>query len=130
MLQRSVMTLVSVDIAREHPPEKGVGSVVIDLALRVSSVQALPGGLPHHTGFDVRALIRTARLDRAVVDLLGGGCGCGALAGGVGRGHAASLRLGLGHGLSNHPPPVLFCTFWFNPGLCSRVLSSASAPPK
>lgn len=104
MLQRSVFDICSVDIGRQHSPEKGVGPVVIHFALRVSPVQALPGGLLHHTGFD---LSRTARLDGAVLDLLGGGCGCGALAGSVDRGHAAFLRVGLGHGFTDHPPPVL-----------------------
>lgn len=86
-----------------HSPKKGVGSVVIDFAFRVFPVQTLPGGLLHHTGFQMRALIRTARFEWAVADLFG----CGALAGGVDRGHAASFRLGLGHGFTDHPPSVL-----------------------
>lgn len=98
LLQHAVSDNRMVDIAGKHSPEKGVGSVVIDLTLSVSPVQALPGGLLHHTAFDLWALTWTARLDRAVVDLLGGGCGCGALAGCVDRGHAALFRLGLGHG--------------------------------
>lgn len=47
------------------------------------------------------ALVRTARVDRAVLDLLGGGCG--ALAGSVDRCRAAPLRLGLGHGFTHQP---------------------------
>lgn len=72
-MQHSVFDIYIVDIARKHSPEKGVGPVVIDFALRVSPVQALPGGLFHHLGFDRCALIWTARFDCAVVDLQGGG---------------------------------------------------------
>lgn len=90
-----------------HSPKKGVGSIVIDFALRVSPVQTLPGGLLHHTGFHRCALIRTARFEWAVADLFGDGSGCGALAGGVDRGHAASLRLRFGHGFTDHPPSAL-----------------------
>lgn len=71
------------DITGEHSPEKGVRSVVVDLAFCVFPMQALPGALLHHTGFRLRALARTAWLHRA-----------------VDRGCAASLRFGLGHGFA------------------------------
>lgn len=129
MLQCSVCC--TADISSEHSPEKGVGSVIIDFAFCVSPVQALPGSLLHHTAFHVSALTRTARFRWAVVDLFGG---CGALAGRVDRGHAASLWLGLGHALSYQPasmlPIVRSCTVRPICGHCSRVLSSVSAPPK
>lgn len=96
-----------VDIVGTHSPEKGVGPVVIDFALRVSPVQALLGGLLHHINFDLCALVRTVLLEGAVLVLLGSGRGCGALAGSADRGHTAFLRLGLGHGSTHQPPPVL-----------------------
>lgn len=127
-----------VTLSDKHSPEKGVGPVVVDFALGVPPVDALPGRLLHHG----RSGARTARLGRDVVDRLGGGPGCGALAGGVDRGQAASLRLRRRHWLD--PPAILLlrlllgalngyrapfvlvgCITW--PG--SRVNSSACQPP-
>lgn len=95
---RSVCIL---DKTKHHSPEKGVGSVVIDFTLYVFPMEILPGGLLHHSSFPLGDLIRTARFERTVAELF-----WGTLAGGVDRRHAASFRLGLGHGFSNHPPSV------------------------
>lgn len=94
-------SLCIVDKTKQHSPEKGVGSVVIDFTLYVFPMQILPGGLLHHSSFPLGDLIRTTRFERTVVELFRG-----TLAGGVDHGNAASFRLGLGHGFSNHPPSV------------------------
>lgn len=80
---------------KTHSPEKRVGAVVVDLALGVPPVQALPGRLLHHLGFYRWAQHRTARLAGTTVDLLVEGRCC---SGGVDHGHAAFLGLGFSHG--------------------------------
>lgn len=62
-MQQSVRDIQIADTAKKHSPEKCVRPVVVDFALRVSPVQTLPGGLLHHLGFYMCALIRTVWLD-------------------------------------------------------------------
>lgn len=104
MMQQSVRDIETADTDKMHSPEKCVRPVVEDFALRVSPVQTLSGGLLHHLGFYWCDLIRTTWLHWAVVNLLGGGSSCGALAGGADRGHAAFLWLRFGHGFGDQPP--------------------------